>query len=315
MNPRVFVSHASEDKNRFVLEFATRLRKRGIDAWLDKWEMLPGDSLVDKIFEEGIKSASAVIVVLSKFSVQKPWVKEELNAACVKRINGGSKLIPVVIDDCEVPEVLKSTLWERISNVSSYDESLERIVSSVFGVTDKPPLGSTPAYAQSFVQPIGGLSNMDSLVLRLSCEHALRTGHEFIEPSKALLSGGTPALPEGELSDSLEMLDRGGYIKVTRLIGTAFCPYRVTTFGFRAYAEACVPDYGERVASVVSVIVNEGLVDNDAIRERLNDSGMMVDHILSLLRDLGHIRLAELIGGFSRIIDVSPSLKRMLRGS
>jgi hypothetical protein len=315
MNPRVFVSHASEDKDRFVLEFATRLRERGIDAWLDKWEMLPGDSLVDKIFEEGIKDASAVIVVLSKFSVEKPWVKEELNAACVKRINGGSKLIPVVIDDCEVPEVLKSTLWERISDVSSYDESLERIVSSVFGVTDKPPLGSPPAYAQSFVPPIGDLSNMDSLVLRLSCEHALRTGHEFIEPSEALLSGETPAIPEGELSDSLEMLDRGGYIKVTRLIGMAFCPYRVTTFGFRAYAEACIPDYEERIASVVSVIVNEGLVDNDAIRERLNESGMLVDHILSLLRNLGHIRLAELIGGFSRIIDVSPALKRMLRGS
>jgi hypothetical protein len=72
MAPKVFVSHASEDKDRFVLGFATELRARGVDVWLDKWEMLPGDSLVDKIFEEGIKGASAVIVVLSKFSVQKP---------------------------------------------------------------------------------------------------------------------------------------------------------------------------------------------------------------------------------------------------
>ena len=61
--------------------------------------MLPGDSLVDKIFGEGIKDAKAVIVVLSNFSVEKPWVREELNAAFVKRINNGSKLIPIVIDD------------------------------------------------------------------------------------------------------------------------------------------------------------------------------------------------------------------------
>lgn len=40
MNPKVFVSHASEDKEHFVVEFATKLRARGIDAWLDKWEIL-----------------------------------------------------------------------------------------------------------------------------------------------------------------------------------------------------------------------------------------------------------------------------------
>lgn len=63
--PKVFVSHASEDKERFVVEFARRLRENGVDAWLDQWEMKPGDSLVDKIFEEGLKEARAVIVVLS----------------------------------------------------------------------------------------------------------------------------------------------------------------------------------------------------------------------------------------------------------
>jgi hypothetical protein len=80
VSPRVFVSHASEDKDRFVTPFAEALRKKGIDAWLDKWEILPGDSLVDKIFEEGLKHANAIIIVLSRNSVNKPWVREELNA-------------------------------------------------------------------------------------------------------------------------------------------------------------------------------------------------------------------------------------------
>ena len=102
--PRVFMSHASEDKERFVLGFARRLRERGIDVWLDRWEMYPGDSLVDKIFTEGIGKASAVVVVLSVYSVNKPWVREELNAAVVKRINSGSKLIPVVLDS-SCPEI------------------------------------------------------------------------------------------------------------------------------------------------------------------------------------------------------------------
>jgi len=59
--PKVFISHASEDKDRFVIPFATRLRENGVDAWVDRWEMNPGDSLVDRIFEEGLKNAAAVI--------------------------------------------------------------------------------------------------------------------------------------------------------------------------------------------------------------------------------------------------------------
>lgn len=81
MPPKVFLSHAGEDKERFVVEFAKRLREKGVDAWFDKWEILPGDSLVDKIFEEGLKDADAIIVVLSENSINKPWVREELNAS------------------------------------------------------------------------------------------------------------------------------------------------------------------------------------------------------------------------------------------
>src|SRR5215210_1740424 len=114
-NPKVFISHAGEDKDRFVLDFARKLRSKGIDAWVDRWEMLPGDSIVDKIFEEGIAQAQAMVVVVSEYSVNKPWVREELNAGMVRKINGVSRLIPVVIgdvDDSQIPESLKTTLWE-----------------------------------------------------------------------------------------------------------------------------------------------------------------------------------------------------------
>ncbi len=65
----MFISYSTADKERFVLRFAERLRSVGVDAWGDKWELLLGDSLVEKIFEEGLKEAAAVIVVLSQVSV------------------------------------------------------------------------------------------------------------------------------------------------------------------------------------------------------------------------------------------------------
>ena len=80
IDPKVFIGHASEDKERLLRAFATKLRQEaGVDAWVDEWEIYPGDSLVQKISEEGLKDAEAVIIVLSEHSVDKPWVREELS--------------------------------------------------------------------------------------------------------------------------------------------------------------------------------------------------------------------------------------------
>src|SRR3954464_5104636 len=118
--PKAFISHASEDKDRFVLAFAKKLSEKGVDAWLDKWEIMPGDSLVDKIFEEGIRNACAFLVVLSAKSVAKPWVREELDSGMVQKINKLCRLIPVVIDECEVPQALKHLKWVRIKDTEVY---------------------------------------------------------------------------------------------------------------------------------------------------------------------------------------------------
>ncbi len=138
---RVFISYARKDKDRFVLEFARRLRAHGVDAWIDIWEMLPGDSLVDKVFEEGIKNARAMIIVLSQNSVDRPWVREELNTAFLRRLSGKLRIIPVVIDDCEIPEALRSTLWEKIGDLTEYDEEFQRIMDSIYSRRKAPPLG------------------------------------------------------------------------------------------------------------------------------------------------------------------------------
>ena len=167
MNPKVFVSHASEDKERFVRDFGIKLRSKGIEAWIDEWEISPGDSLIDRIFEEGIKIAQAIVIVVSKHSISKPWVREELNASMIKKINGISKLIPVIIDECEVPEALHSIAWVRIKDFHNYDNEFERIVMSIYGYSDKPALGATPMYTQTTIDVLPDLTKTDSLVMKL----------------------------------------------------------------------------------------------------------------------------------------------------
>ncbi len=310
--PRVFVSHASEDKERFVNRFAVRLRENGVEAWLDKWEMLPGDSLVDKIFEEGLKDAQAIILVLSRFSVEKPWVREELNAAVVKRINTGSKLIPVLIDECEVPEALKSTLWQRIENLDSYQESFDRILAGIFGTYDKPPLGTPPPYATRFTQTIGSLTNVDSLVLRLASEAAIETGDDFIDPNELYIKDGQPLLPEAELTDAIEILEQQHMLRVHHVLGGGLSSFRITTHGFEEYARACVPRYDDIVRDVISAVVNRQKTSDQAITADLDTPLFLVKHVLQLLEDSGHLKLSKPLSGPYRVYNVAASLRRAM---
>lgn len=313
--PKVFVSHASEDKDRFVLEFAKRLRENGINAWLDKWEMSPGDSLIDKIFEEGIKNASAVIVVLSSISIEKPWIREELNAAFIQRVNRVCKLIPIIIDgidDSSVPAALKTTYWQRIDNISSYESSFENIVAAFYGIKDKPPIGKQPSYLEKLDVSIGDLNNVDSFVLRCSCDELLRAGNPFIDPKEVFLNNDKQRIPITELIESLEVLDRKNYIELNRTLGEEISLYRVTLIGFDVYAKSAFPDYNEKKKSVISVLVNEKIDNSEAICNRLQENAVIINHFLDLLQSNGYIKQSKFINGLSRIYQVSPELKRCL---
>lgn len=312
MNPKAFISHASEDKTRFVVEFAERLRANGVDAWLDRWEMLPGDSLVDKIFEEGLRSANAVVVILSNNSVDKPWVREELNAAFVARVSSGSRLIPVLLDNCQVPSALASTLWERIDDITSYDSSFGRIVASIAGVREKPPLGPLPAYVTAPIREIDGLARIDNLLLKAVCERALENRSDFIDGSALLVAGSLMGTTEQDLTDSIDVLEQSGVLKVFRRLGGGLPHFRVTTHGFERYALCYIAGYQEKFHKIAASVINLGLQDNEAIATSLELPQYLVDHSLRVLECGKLLKLSQSIGGHIHIFNVSGALRRAL---
>lgn len=311
--PKVFISHASEDKEKFVLGFAEKLRSKGVDAWLDQWEMKPGDKLVGRIFEEGIKKASAVIIVLSATSVAKAWVREELDAAAVKRINAGTKLIPVVIEDCEIPEVLNSTLWERVSDLENYQASLDRILAAIFDLDTRPQLGSPPPYANRAISSIGALNTIDSIVMRESCEKQIESGDVYLDPVTVFDLDSAPKLPVQELKDSLEILDNNGYIDIMKALGQGFRPYRVTKSGFEIYARSAIEDYESLTGEMMSLIVNRDIRSNIELAQALNRPQYLANHIIWVLEQHGYVKCSRTIGELIRIYDVSAALRREVR--
>ncbi len=183
-NPRAFISHASDDKERFVVPFAQGLRANGIDAWLDKWEIKPGDSIVDKIFEVGIAKAKIFIVILSKNSIEKKWVKEELDAAIVARVSKQSRIIPIRLDDCPVPEALRATAWINASD-KEVSEIVMEVVNVAFGITSKPPIGDPPKQAENAgLKEINGLTALDARILHMVVDQVIESNRGIADLSE-----------------------------------------------------------------------------------------------------------------------------------
>lgn len=316
MSPKVFISHASEDKARFVTAFATKLRESGVDAWLDKWEMLPGDSLVDKIFVEGLKEAQAVIIVLSKFSVTKPWVSEELNASMVGRIANGTKIIPVVIDDCDVPEALKSTLWERVDDPNDFEAPLRRVLAAIFDVREKPDVGLPPEFVRESAKSIDGLSTIDSLVLKRAAEFDLNKNCHVVEPEIIFSDIDSLGLTKQQILDSIEILGSDGYFDVSHYFGGGpgkfGCHLRVTPLGFEKYCSAELDNYGQLKEQCAGLIVNEGVTDNKSLAERTGAQLRLIEHILDVFESNELIGTTKFLAGNISIHHVHAKFRRML---
>ncbi|MFM0477376.1 TIR domain-containing protein [Paraburkholderia strydomiana] len=310
--PKVFVSHASEDKQRFVIPFATALRARGIEAWVDQWEMLPGDSLVDKIFEEGLKEAAAVVIVLSKISIAKPWVREELNAAVVKRIQKGTKIIPVVLEGSDVPEALRSLVWQSVKDVNDFNDCLTRVVDAVFGHTSKPPIGAAPIYVRNNALPqITGLMASDRLVLKALYDGFLRQGRDYVSPEELVGIATGQGLDVSAVSESLEVLEHQGYIEQLKHLGPGPYHARMQPYGVSTVLGS---EESLLIRKVGLCLANDGMTVCADIAVATGEPNSLVDFAIGRLEDQGLVSAVRSLDGTTIVHQTSPMLRRALAG-
>ena len=104
------------------------LIKNGHHVWLDEREIRVGESIVDAI-NDGIQNATHFAVVLSKNSVNKPWVRRELSSALMRQLAEQSiSVLPVRIDDSPVPVLLSDIKYADCR--TDVESGFEAIVNS-----------------------------------------------------------------------------------------------------------------------------------------------------------------------------------------
>lgn len=92
----VFVSHAWEDKEDFVDEFVSELRKQGLRVWYDTDKLKWGDAMREKIDKGLSKSRYGVIVLSPNYIAEhKYWTKAELNGLFQVETINGKTILPI----------------------------------------------------------------------------------------------------------------------------------------------------------------------------------------------------------------------------
>ncbi len=198
----MFVSHNSLDKERFVSDFARRLRDEGLEVWYDDWSLRPGDSLTDRIFNQALVSTDVLVVVLSVNSITSNWVRQELNTATIQRIEGRCRIIPVVLDGVKVPTSLLDTVYQGITDTGSYDHEFGCIMA---GILDRDG-DDDGGFSASTGHPLGpDASNL------LSAPYWPSVPRRFVNREEEL----------GRLNDLLDESESSKYPCVAVLVGMA----------------------------------------------------------------------------------------------
>jgi len=119
---KVFLCHAHSDKDA-VKALYTRLTKDGVDAWLDKEKLLPGQDWELEI-RKAVREADVVVVCLSKQFNRAGFRQKEVRLAldtAMEKPEGEIFIIPARLEECDMLESLRKLHWVNLFDVGGYE--------------------------------------------------------------------------------------------------------------------------------------------------------------------------------------------------
>lgn len=133
MDNLVFISYAKENTQEAQLIYR-RIRKDGYNPWLDEHNLLPGYDW-DKEIKKAIQNAKIFLLLLSKSTITKRgYIQKEIKTALdyAEMLPEGSiYIVPVKIEECEVPELLSKWQWIDIHKYGGYKKIIETIAKVI----------------------------------------------------------------------------------------------------------------------------------------------------------------------------------------
>lgn len=163
--PRVFISysHDSAEHKKWVLDFATTLRSRGVDAVLDQWDLKPGDDL-PQFMEQNLAAADYAVMVCTRRYVTKAnageggvgYEKMIMTASSLSKISS-NKVIPIIREkgNPPTPTFLVTKLYIDFTKDSEVEFALDDLLRHLLNAPlyQKPKIGDAPFRPLDKVRP------------------------------------------------------------------------------------------------------------------------------------------------------------------
>ena len=148
--PLVFLCHSKGDKER-IRELYNRLQDDGIRCWFDEEDLLPGQDW-DYEINKAIRGSRYVVACLSKASINKAgYIQKELRKAldvADEQPEGVAFLIPVRLEECEIPERLRRWQWVDLFKERGYERLLRVLTGTTTAST--ATISGIPALRASY---------------------------------------------------------------------------------------------------------------------------------------------------------------------
>jgi hypothetical protein len=177
-----FLSHAHADKGTVDQIEAWLTNTAGLPVWYDS-RFLPSGAKIASELGKAIEECRSTIIVLSKSSVQSGWVKEEFDASVDQRAQSRDafRIIPIRIEECEVPSFLQTTKWIDISQNGFDIYAASELLLDLYSVDLDLELGSNRDIYVS--RSWHDIPESEPLLANAVCEIAVRFGYRLVGDS------------------------------------------------------------------------------------------------------------------------------------
>lgn len=125
--PRAFVSYSSSNGD-FAELLKIKLEQSGITVWRDVHEIAAGEEWRNEI-DYGLLHSDCIIIILNKHAAESAYVTYEWAFA----LGNGKKVIPVLLEDCEVHPRIKVLQYLDFTDNKRPWETLSESVHKVYG--------------------------------------------------------------------------------------------------------------------------------------------------------------------------------------
>jgi hypothetical protein len=146
-NRRAFLSYSRVNKE-FAIKLARGLRGAGYPIWFDQFDIPTGSRWDDEV-EGALRDCSIFMIILTPAAIASENVKDEIGYA----IDHGKRILPVLLEDCDVPLRLRRFQYVDFTT-KSFEEGFESAKDLLGDLIDEVsvPLGATPPTVKAPVE-------------------------------------------------------------------------------------------------------------------------------------------------------------------